>query len=111
MRACLCGYLLPLTAGKTETVKDLGHALGRHVIVTNCSEAFGVDNLSRLFLGAAAVGAWYAAPGGARNNRENVCVLAVCAVAHSRRLVCCFSCVVSFFLFLLAGSTWTSLTA
>ena len=26
--------------------------------MTNCSEAFGVENLSRLFLGAAAVGAW-----------------------------------------------------
>jgi hypothetical protein len=48
----------PAGTGKTETVKDLGHALGRHVIVTNCSEAFGVDNLGRLFLGAASVGAW-----------------------------------------------------
>lgn len=48
----------PAGTGKTETVKDVGRALGRFVVVTACSEETGPETLSRLYTGAFRTGAW-----------------------------------------------------
>jgi hypothetical protein len=44
--------------GKTETVKALGAALGRHVIVFNCDESIDFSVMGRLCIGLANSGAW-----------------------------------------------------
>jgi hypothetical protein len=48
----------PAGTGKTETVKHLGHKLGRLVLVFNCDESLDVKSISRTFCGIASAGAW-----------------------------------------------------
>ncbi|CAF0789670.1 unnamed protein product [Didymodactylos carnosus] len=48
----------PAGTGKTESVKALGNALGRFVLVFNCDEAFDFQAMGRIFAGLCQVGAW-----------------------------------------------------
>lgn len=48
---------MPLS-GKTESVKALGAALGRFVLVFNCDETFDFSAMGRLLSGLCQVGAW-----------------------------------------------------
>ncbi|XP_034239710.1 cytoplasmic dynein 2 heavy chain 1 [Thrips palmi] len=48
----------PAGTGKTESVKALGAALGRQVLVFNCDEGIDVMSMSRIFVGLVKCGAW-----------------------------------------------------
>lgn len=48
----------PAGTGKTESVKALGHQLGRFVLVFNCDEKFDFQAMGRIFVGLCQVGAW-----------------------------------------------------
>jgi dynein heavy chain 1 len=48
----------PAGTGKTESVKALGGALGRFVLVFNCDETFDYSAMGRLLAGLSQVGAW-----------------------------------------------------
>ena len=48
----------PAGTGKTETVKDLGKAMGKFVIVQNCSEGLDYKSMGRMFSGIAQTGVW-----------------------------------------------------
>ncbi|KAK2722142.1 hypothetical protein QYM36_002631, partial [Artemia franciscana] len=48
----------PAGTGKTESVKALGHQLGRFVLVFNCDETFDFQAMGRIFTGLCQVGAW-----------------------------------------------------
>lgn len=55
----LGGLLLgPAGTGKTESVKALGHSLGRPVFVFCCDETFDVESVSRIIMGISQVGGW-----------------------------------------------------
>ena len=48
----------PVGTGKTETIKELGSLVGRHVLVFNCDEGLDVQSMSKIFMGLCRSGAW-----------------------------------------------------
>jgi len=48
----------PAGTGKTESVKALGNAFGRQVLVFNCDEGIDSKSMGRIFVGLVKCGAW-----------------------------------------------------
>ncbi|MEW5298927.1 MAG: hypothetical protein WDW36_001997 [Sanguina aurantia] len=48
----------PAGTGKTESVKALGQAMARQVLVFNCDEEFDFKSMGRIFVGLVKCGAW-----------------------------------------------------
>ena len=48
----------PAGTGKTESVKALGQAFGRQVLVFNCDEGLDFKSMGKIFIGLVKIGAW-----------------------------------------------------
>ncbi len=48
----------PAGTGKTETIKALGNALGKMVIVFNCDESNSLENIQRVLIGIIGSRSW-----------------------------------------------------
>merc|ERR1712185_677579 len=64
----------PAGTGKTESVKALGGAFGRQVLVFNCDEGIDSKSMGRIFTGLVKCGAWgYATAGSKRRGVSRSC--------------------------------------